>query len=40
MLQGVALVFRVGYHAQVWSLKINPKLGFSVDSKSQPKEGF
>ena len=35
-----ALVFKGGYHAQVWPLKIDPKLGIWVDSKSNPKQGF
>ena len=37
---GGALVFRGGYHARVWPLKMDPKLGFWVDSKSRPKQGF
>ena len=36
------LVFRDGYHAWVWPLKfkMDPKLGFWVDSKSHSKQGF
>ena len=34
------LVSRGGYHAWLCPLKMDPKLGFWVDSKSHPKWGF
>ena len=37
---GGRVVFRGGYYAWVWPLKMNPKLGFWIDSKSHPKQGF
>ena len=37
---GGALVFTGGYHARVWPLKMDLKLGFWVDLKSHPKQGL
>ena len=37
---GGELVFKGGYHAQVWLLKIDPKLGFWVDSKATRNKNF
>ena len=37
---GGPLVFKGGYHVQVWPLKTDPKQGFYVDSKRHPKPGF
>ena len=34
------LVFRGGYHARVWSLKKDPKLGFWVDLKTSLNRDF
>ena len=36
-LVNIWLVFICGYRARVWPLKMDPKLGFWVDSKSHPK---
>ena len=35
---GRPLVFKGGYHAQVWALQLDPKLAFWVISKSHPKQ--
>ena len=37
---GGALVFIGRYHARVWLPNIDPILGFWVDSKNRPKQGF